>query len=175
MLRIDPFRPDAGGAVGLADVLTVEFGIFDDDPAAVLTACLRRAVARTGVGAADIWAMSSGAPGGELAEVEEQALAAVFGDAAAVRVPALFGDTGPQRFRSRSSPRSHSPRTRRTRPGESPSSPRSTWTVRPAAPCYDSAEPASTRTESSRRLPTAGCLVSATARDRPWSPNDGDE
>jgi 3-oxoacyl-[acyl-carrier-protein] synthase II len=94
MLRIDPAGPIGDGETALADVLTVEFGIFDDDPVAVLTACLRRAVDRTGITAADIWATSSGTPGGGLAGVEERVLTTVLGDVAAVRIPALFGDTG---------------------------------------------------------------------------------
>ncbi|MDG4810814.1 beta-ketoacyl synthase N-terminal-like domain-containing protein [Micromonospora sp. WMMD1120] len=94
MLSIHPASADGDGAAGLADVLTVDFGVFDDDPATVLAACLRRAVTRAGVSAADIWALSPGAPGGDLAGAEDRALAAVFGDATAVRVPALFGDTG---------------------------------------------------------------------------------
>ncbi|MBG0567793.1 beta-ketoacyl synthase N-terminal-like domain-containing protein [Actinoplanes aureus] len=94
MLQIDPVRHGGQGDVALADVLTVELGIFDDDPAAVLTACLRRAVERTGASPSDIWATSAGASGDELGTAEESAMAAAFGDITPVRVPALFGDTG---------------------------------------------------------------------------------
>jgi 3-oxoacyl-[acyl-carrier-protein] synthase II len=69
------------GRVPLAEVLAVEFGVWDDPGATdvALARCLRRAVKRAGAEPADVFAVALSAARGPVAEAERAAVAEVFG------------------------------------------------------------------------------------------------
>ncbi|MER6300849.1 beta-ketoacyl synthase N-terminal-like domain-containing protein [Kitasatospora sp. NPDC001539] len=81
----------------LAAVLAVETRVdVDDDPAAAVTACVRRALARAGATAEEVWAAVPSAAPTAAGRAEHEALAALLPAEALTRVPSmeLLGDTG---------------------------------------------------------------------------------
>ncbi|WP_447038510.1 beta-ketoacyl synthase N-terminal-like domain-containing protein [Streptomyces sp. DSM 118878] len=95
MLRLRPADAVAEGE-GLAEVLAVESGVAPPGgAAAALTATVRRALTRAGVGPDDVWAVSPSGPAGDLGEQERAGLASLWSDSGVRWVPqlGLIGDT----------------------------------------------------------------------------------
>ncbi|WP_411107211.1 beta-ketoacyl synthase N-terminal-like domain-containing protein [Streptomyces sp. cmx-4-9] len=95
VLKVEPADSVPPGG-GLAEVLLVEAGIVGPQGvAASLTACIERAVRRSGVRPEDVWAVSPSSPAGAAGAEERAALQAAFGAPAPrwVPQPARMGDT----------------------------------------------------------------------------------
>ena len=98
MLLLGPAGGDSGdGADGLAEVLTLAFGVWhqESDIAPALAACVRRALKAAQAEPARVWAVSASGLPGALGAHEEAALADVFGThrPERVRCSELIGET----------------------------------------------------------------------------------
>lgn len=94
MLLVEPANTAQGP--GLAEVLAVEFGVFAEGSVkAALTACVRRALRRAEVDAADVWAVAPSEAPGLTGMQENEALVDLFGDMSSVQVVRIgaIGDT----------------------------------------------------------------------------------
>lgn len=92
-------EPAASAARPLVEVLGVEFGIHGEHApvAGVLARCVRRALARAGLGAGDVWALArSRGGGGPLCEGEREGLELALGGRRLREIPSseLLGDAG---------------------------------------------------------------------------------
>lgn len=83
MLLVEPATDVGPGRTPLAEVAAVELGVAPDgDLAGALTGCVRRALARAGASAEEVWAASPGAGGAERAVHAD-----LFGEDALAEVP----------------------------------------------------------------------------------------
>ncbi|MFF4227652.1 beta-ketoacyl synthase N-terminal-like domain-containing protein [Streptomyces sp. NPDC001820] len=93
VLRLEPAGSAAAGRDGLAEVVALEFGVYEDADGirATLLGCLRRVLERAGARPADIALVAPGEAGGE----EQAALADLFGrqPPAEVDCTGLIGDS----------------------------------------------------------------------------------